>query len=69
MKYIIATSTINCSGKILLWSFVFEVTSICFDKSFEEVSYLHLGLNRAKVRGLPVEGDCMLSKSMKGRLQ
>ena len=37
MKYIIATSTINCSGKILLWSFVFEVTSICFDKSFEEV--------------------------------
>ena len=57
MKYIIATSTINCSGKILLWSFVFEVTSICFDKSFEEVSYLHLGLNRAKVGGLPVEED------------
>ena len=56
MKYK-ATSTINSGGKIPLWSFVFEVTSICFDKSFEEVSCLHLGLNCAKVRSLLV-GVC-----------
>ena len=69
MKYI-ATSTINCGRKILLWSFVFEVTSICFDKSFEDVSHLHLLLNRAKVRDCQyIEGDCILSKATKEQLQ
>ena len=43
----------HCCGHLFLRE---HNSSTSFDECFEEVSCLHLGLNCAKVRSLPVEG-------------